>query len=134
MLKNIFGRMTLADAAMCTVGLALTGAIVAGSVATLSSGKYTLAQWQDLFIFGLAQGSSYALIALGYTLVYGVLRMINFAHSEVFLSGPYTAYFFARYLFHIGFLEAQPVAGLLIVSAISMFTSMAIALTVERVW
>ena len=127
------GRLTVTDLAMFSVGLALAGVIIAGSVATLSSGKYTFAQWQDLLIFGLAQGSIYALIALGYTLVYGVLRMINFAHSEVFMSGPYTAYFFARYMFNIGFLQAQPVAGLLIVSAISMLTSMAIALMVERI-
>jgi branched-chain amino acid transport system permease protein len=36
---------------------------------------------------GLARGSIYALIALGYTLVYGVLRLINFAHSEIFMTG-----------------------------------------------
>ena len=38
---------------------------------------------------GLALGSIYALIALGYTLVYGVLRLINFAHSEVFMIGTF---------------------------------------------
>ena len=36
---------------------------------------------------GLSRGSIYALVALGYTLVYGVLRLINFAHSEVFMVG-----------------------------------------------
>ncbi|MEJ3748106.1 branched-chain amino acid ABC transporter permease [Actinomycetes bacterium KLBMP 9797] len=39
---------------------------------------------------GLAKGSIYALVALGYTLVYGVLRLINFAHSEVFMVGTFT--------------------------------------------
>ena len=38
---------------------------------------------------GLAKGAIYALIALGYTLVYGVLRLINFAHSEVFMVGTF---------------------------------------------
>ncbi|MDT5042413.1 MAG: branched-chain amino acid transport system permease protein [Actinoplanes sp.] len=42
-----------------------------------------------LTILGLAQGAIIALFALGYTLVYGVLRLINFAHSEVFLMGTY---------------------------------------------
>ncbi len=42
-----------------------------------------------LTITGLAQGAIYALFALGYTLVYGVLRLINFAHSEVFIVGTY---------------------------------------------
>ncbi|AVT40967.1 branched-chain amino acid ABC transporter permease [Plantactinospora sp. BB1] len=40
-------------------------------------------------IDGLAKGSIYALVALGYTLVYGVLRLINFAHSEVFMVGTF---------------------------------------------
>ncbi|WP_206745552.1 branched-chain amino acid ABC transporter permease [Jatrophihabitans sp. GAS493] len=41
---------------------------------------------------GVARGSMYALIALGYTLVYGVLQLINFAHSEVFMSGAFGSY------------------------------------------
>src|SRR3954449_13099305 len=44
-----------------------------------------------LTITGLAQGAIIALFALGYTLVYGVLRLINFAHSEVFTVGAFTA-------------------------------------------
>lgn len=43
-------------------------------------------------IIGLEQGSVYSLIALGYTLVYGVLQLINFAHSEVFMSGGFGSY------------------------------------------
>jgi len=46
----------------------------------------------NFFIAGLARGSMYALIALGYTLVYGVLQLINFAHSEVFMSGAFGSY------------------------------------------
>jgi len=45
---------------------------------------------------GLAVGSIYALIALGYTMVYGVLRFINFAHSEVFMVGAFSGYFLSR--------------------------------------
>ena len=45
----------------------------------------------ELTITGLAFGAIYALIALGYTLVYGVLRLINFAHSEVFMWGSFAA-------------------------------------------
>ncbi len=47
----------------------------------------------SLFISGLADGMLYALIALGYTLVYGVLQLINFAHSEVFMAGGFAGYF-----------------------------------------
>jgi branched-chain amino acid transport system permease protein len=47
-------------------------------------------------INGLALGAIYALIALGYTMVYGVLRFINFAHSDVFMVGAFAGYFLAR--------------------------------------
>jgi len=45
---------------------------------------------------GIAWGSIYALIALGYTLVYGILRLINFAHGDVYMVGAFAAYFLAR--------------------------------------
>ena len=48
-------------------------------------------QFWALTITGLAIGAVYALVALGYTLVYGVLRLINFAHSEVFMWGSFAA-------------------------------------------
>ncbi|MGC4090730.1 MAG: branched-chain amino acid ABC transporter permease [Polyangiaceae bacterium] len=46
-------------------------------------------------INGLSLGSIYALIALGYTMVYGILRLINFAHGEVFMVGAYAGYYLA---------------------------------------
>ncbi len=46
----------------------------------------------NFVILGLTRGSMYSLIALGYTLVYGVLQLINFAHSEVFMSGAFGSY------------------------------------------
>jgi branched-chain amino acid transport system permease protein len=49
-------------------------------------------------INGLALGAIYALIALGYTMVYGVLRFINFAHSDVFMVGAFSGYFLAQLL------------------------------------
>lgn len=48
--------------------------------------------WSDQFVNGLTTGSLYALIALGYTMVYGVLKMINFAHGEVFMLGSFAGY------------------------------------------
>jgi len=47
--------------------------------------------WQ-LTVDGLAYGAIYALVAVGYTLVYGVLRLINFAHSEIFMLGMFGQY------------------------------------------
>ena len=48
-------------------------------------------------INGLALGAIYALIALGYTMVYGVLRFINFAHGDVFMLGAFSGYYLSRY-------------------------------------
>ncbi len=49
-------------------------------------------------IFGLQRGTVYALIALGYTMVYGVIRLINFAYGEVFMIGAFTSYFLVNLL------------------------------------
>src|SRR3954469_15005455 len=54
---------------------------------------------QDLvqqLIIGLSIGAPYALIALGYTMVYGVLRLINFAHGEVYMTGAVVGFYVAR--------------------------------------
>ena len=47
-------------------------------------------------VYGIAWGSIYALIALGYTLVYGILRLINFAHGDVYMIGAFAGIYFAR--------------------------------------
>ena len=47
--------------------------------------------FRDLFISGLTKGSIYALIALGYTMVYGIVALINFAHGEIYMIGAFTA-------------------------------------------
>jgi branched-chain amino acid transport system permease protein len=57
--------------------------------------------WANLaqqLINGLSLGSIYALIALGYTMVYGVLRFINFAHGDVFMVGAFAGLYFHRWL------------------------------------
>jgi branched-chain amino acid transport system permease protein len=64
-------------------------------------------------INALQLGSIYALIALGYTLVYGVLRLINFAHGDIFMIGSYLALFLATWL-HLPLWVILPVAFLAI--------------------
>jgi branched-chain amino acid transport system permease protein len=56
--------------------------------------------FSTFFVQGLANGFLYALIALGYTLVYGVLQLINFAHSEVFMLGGFGGMFLENHLVH----------------------------------
>jgi branched-chain amino acid transport system substrate-binding protein len=57
-----------------------------------------LSKFFQQLVYGLSVGSIYALIALGYTMVYGVLRLINFAHSEVFMIGSFSGMFAAQWL------------------------------------
>ncbi|MBM3958865.1 MAG: branched-chain amino acid ABC transporter permease [SAR202 cluster bacterium] len=126
-------RINVADLLMWIVGGAILIFIVAGSIATLRLGIYSFRQWVDFIVFGLAQGGVYALIALGYTMVYGTLRMINFAHGEVFMSGAYTAYFLAFTLAQNGWIERYPVISLAMIFAVSMGTSALVAVLVERI-
>src|SRR4051812_32622495 len=62
-------------------------------------------------INGISQGSAYALIALGYTMVYGVLRLINFAHSDVYMFGAFMGYYLANTLLQ-GALGGSVVGGI----------------------
>ena len=89
-------RLSLVTVTLWLVAAVLIGAMIIGSRPHPGTrGRFTATQWRDLIINGVALGAVYALIALGYTLVYGILFMINFAHGEVFMAGAFTAYFAA---------------------------------------
>jgi len=133
MLHKFMRKYDTTDIVMWLIGFGLLAAVLYGSYVTLSSGKYPASVWLDFTIFGLAQGSVYALIALGYTLVYGILFMINFAHGEVFTGGVFTAYFVAVALENHGFIEKNWVLSLLILMAVAMTVSVAIAVLLERI-
>jgi branched-chain amino acid transport system permease protein len=113
--------------------------IIVGAFNTLAAGKYSANTWISLSISGLAQGSIYALIALGYTLVYGILLMINFAHGDVFMAGAFTAVFLANYFNQsgengeTGFLNSYPILAILILILFAAAVSMAIAVLIERI-
>lgn len=62
-------------------------------------------QFMQQLINGLSLGSIYALIALGYTMVYGIIRLINFAHGDIYMVGAYVA-FFATTIWKLSFLPA----------------------------
>ena len=84
---------------------------------------------------GLVQGSIYALIALGYTMVYGVLRFINFAHGDVYMLGAYMGYFAAAKLGTTGRLGQGGTVSLpelAAILAISMIGSALVGLFIER--
>lgn len=108
--------------------------VIWGTVSTILNNPYSSRQWTDFVVFGIAQGSMYALIAIGYTLVYGVLFMINFAHSEFFMSGIMTAtVFLANPWAASGFLDQHPIFSLLSILILAMLVSVGVAILTERV-
>lgn len=133
MLQRLRRRLSWTNIFMWLIGGAILVMVVVGAILTLVSGKYSGADWLDLTINGIALGGIYALIALGYTLVYGILRMINFAHGEVFMSGPFTAYFLATAFEESGFLDSQPLLALLIIFLFAMSISTGVAVLLERI-
>ncbi len=84
----------------------------------------------ELLLSGLTRGSIYALIALGYTMVYGIIQLINFAHGEVYMIGAFTALIVASILSILGWNE---IAILFIASVVAVVYSMAYGYTLEKV-
>ncbi|NOK85865.1 MAG: hypothetical protein GFH27_549375n43 [Chloroflexi bacterium AL-W] len=103
------------------------------AVSNVAAGEYELRQFLQQLVFGLAQGSIYSLIALGYTLVYGILFMINFAHGEVFTAGAYSG-FFTMYAFaQSGFLADHTVIALALTFLSGMTASVMVAVALEGI-
>jgi len=82
-------------------------------------------------INGISQGSAYALIALGYTMVYGVLRLINFAHSDVYMFGAFMGYFIANSRWIQSNFETSPLSAVLVM-LVSMALSAGLGILIER--
>lgn len=78
---------------------------------------------------GIALGSVYALIALGYTMVYGVLKLINFAHGDVFMVGAYFGYFLGN---RLGLNENPSVLGALGTTLVAMLGAAVVGMLIER--
>ena len=127
------GQLPVVDGFLWLVRIAAIVAIVWGAYVSISSGRLSGEQWRNLVVFGIAQGSVYALVALGYTMVYGVLRFINFAHGEVFMCGAMTGYFVSDALAAAGLWDSSPVLALLITLLLCMGASAGVAVLLERV-
>lgn len=113
--------------------IAITVGIV-GSVQKFAAGEGPSAvAWRDLIISSISTGSMYGLIALGYSMVYGVLGFINFAHGEVFMSGTMVGLISATLLFNNGFWDSNPFISIIVVLLVAMITSTLVAVVIERV-
>jgi branched-chain amino acid transport system permease protein len=90
--------------------------------------------WADQFLNGLTIGSLYALIALGYTMVYGVLRMINFAHGEIFMVGAFAGMLTLRHVFGGDGMSDALIAPAIVVAMLAAALASASAIVViERI-
>lgn len=87
-----------------------------------------MTEFLQQLINGLSLGAVYALIALGYTMVYGILRFINFAHSDVFMVGAFAGFYFSK-AFHF---PQQSFAGGIAVTALAMLACAALGMIIER--
>ena len=95
--------------------------------------------WMRLAISGLILGGMYALIAIGYTLVYGILFMINFAHGEVMMLGCFSGYFVFEALRSIpssnpdiNLLNAYPVLAIILAFLVGMTVSATVGYFLEK--
>ncbi|MFZ4618427.1 MAG: branched-chain amino acid ABC transporter permease [Rectinemataceae bacterium] len=97
---------------------------------------YTLGQLPQVLIDGMTLGFVYAAIALGYTMVYGVLEFINFAHSEIFAIGAFVGVEFLIFMDRLGVLAAAGPLGsymyLVLALAVAMIASGSVAVLMER--
>ncbi len=84
----------------------------------------------ELFLGGLSKGSIYALIALGYTMVYGIIELINFAHGEIYMIGAFTALIVSGVLSFIGF---NKLSILILATLVAVIYSSAYGYTVEKI-
>jgi branched-chain amino acid transport system permease protein len=97
----------------------------------LLTGTALIANLLQNLINALQWGSFYALIALGYTLVYGVLTLINFAHGDIFMVGAYIAFFLATFLLSPAGFPGW--AALALTIPLTMILTSMVGVTLERV-
>jgi branched-chain amino acid transport system permease protein len=128
-------RFPIRRVVLVTLSILIAFGVTTGSwkTLTLSEGRISGAGWRDFLVFGVALGSIYALIALGYSLVYGILLMINFAHGEVFMAGAFASFFVAQSLETAGLLDRNPVLSIAILLLAATAASMLVAVLLERV-
>ena len=92
--------------------------------------------WVRFAISGAVLGGVYALIALGYTLVYGILFMINFAHGDVMMLSAFAGYFTLQGFASTGLLNKSPawaILALVVTFAVGMLTGTLVAVALERI-
>ncbi|TML23454.1 MAG: branched-chain amino acid ABC transporter permease [Actinobacteria bacterium] len=106
-----------------------------GGLQVLASFDSFTLTWHYFFgqlVAGLTLGSLYALLALGYSMVYGILKLLNFAHGEVFMIGSYIGYFVLTALGGAASPDVPAVLLILLMFGAAMIGSGVLGMTVER--
>ena len=122
-------RLKLPKDLASRVGLIVLALAIAFIIRSFISGPKTFTQ---VLTIGLSNGALYALIALGYTMVYGIIELINFAHGDLFMLGSV----FAAIIMEDGFNKTKPGGSALIFLLVALVGTMAICalinVTIER--
>ncbi len=130
--RRVRGRVSFTTVISWMLRITIVVTLLASAVSSVLKDRYSIDQWFDLVAFGITIGSVYALIALGYTMVYGVLRLINFAHGEIVMAGSFAGFFVAASLDSTGALNRYPILGFAAMLAIALLVSGGIAVLTER--
>lgn len=96
--------------------------------------RLSWAQFQGLVVTGLSQGAMYGLIALGYSMVYGVLGFINFAHGEVFMIAAFTGFIMSTKFDQAGWWDSGAfIPAMLFTIVVATIVATIVAVVMERV-
>ena len=93
---------------------------------------FDITRFAEQLVNGLTVGSFYAMIALGYTMVYGVLTMINFAHGEIYMVGAYVGLYTINRLTEMGLYASNPLLAVILTFIAGMIGSAVTGVIVER--
>lgn len=148
-MRSSHAPRTRVDVFLTVLRFALSGLVVFGLVAFVGqqidpdnffasavnddASRLSWEALKDLIISGLSQGAMYGLIALGYSMVYGVLGFINFAHGEVFMVGAMTGMITSNKLADGGLWESNFILAILIAVLVSVLCSTLTAVVMERI-
>lgn len=100
---------------------------------SLKNVKNKMDSFIQQLINGITLGGIYALIALGYTMVYGVIQLINFAHGEFFAAGGYVGVIFLSFFTGLGYMENHPIFCLTVSFVLAMMYCAYLAIGVEKI-
>jgi branched-chain amino acid transport system permease protein len=138
---HIKPRLSTFRIVQIVIGVLFTAFVIWRLYGVLSSGVYGADTWVRFAISGLIIGAVYAVISIGYTLVYGIMFMINFAHGEIMMMGAFSGFFVFEALkswvvdpgAELTFLNAHPVISIILAFLAGMTVSTVGGIYLEKI-